>query len=128
MKKIRKYDKYDLISKLSASHGTIMELNKKVKWVKIELDFSDNDYDNPGLISKILLPEEKLFYCFNCLNETCTKGFFNFTDVLYSAIRENKTYAIGELPPCDGYEEEGNLNYKCGCKVHYEITINYEAI
>lgn len=123
MRKKTKYNKYDLIRKLSESQTKISEINKDIISVTIELDFADNDYDDPGLKIKTLKPNDDLFYYCDCLNETCTIGFFNFKDIIFSAIKYKKT-EIGELT-CKGFEEEGNTNYTCGCKVKYKITAKF---
>lgn len=125
MKKQNKYYKYELMDKLRVSRGTIQNLNNNIKSLKIELDFSDNDYYSPDPVSRTLVPNDNIFFAFDCTNDSCTKGFYDLSDIIYSTIRNKKEVVEGEYF-CDGSLDELNLNFKCSSKVSYRISIDYD--
>mgnify|MGYP000846056162 CR=1 FL=1 len=122
---MKKDNRYLVIGMLSESRELISQINRKVKEVLIELDFGENDeyYHEP--YSKTLLPTDKAFYTFTCINHSCTGGFYNFTEYLDRAIRGNKKFVEGRIS-CDTWQDRERVGQnKCLSIVNFKITVDY---
>jgi hypothetical protein len=103
----------------------ISQINSKVVEVLIELDFSENVENSHEPFSTTLLPAEKASFTYTCINRSCTKKFYDFTEFLDDAIRGNKKIVEGRIS-CDGWQDKQRIGQnQCLSMVNFKITVSY---
>lgn len=119
---MKKRNKYEMLAFISQGRPTIQELNPQIKNVIIDEDFSDNfEYAIKKPYSRVLKPSDKAFYAIDCINPSCTNGFLDISNDLFSILRESKPSISGILS-CDGWQDEERIgNHRCLANVKYTI-------
>jgi hypothetical protein len=119
---MKKRNKYEILAFISQGRPTIQELNPRIKNIVIDEDFSDNfEYAIKKPYSIELKPSDKAFYAIDCINPSCTKGFFDISNDLFSLLKDSKSSISGVLS-CDGWQDERRIgNHRCLARVKYSI-------
>ena len=61
----------------------------------------------------------------SCMNNDCTKGYFDLSNRIQNMIHSSERFCEGELV-CDGYQDAERINInQCFCKLFYKIQIEY---
>ena len=68
------------------------------------------------------------FYIFlSCINNTCVRGGFDFTNKTRRAIVHKLPVSKGEMS-CNGWSDAEHIDAcKCLAKIEYEITVDFRA-
>ncbi len=123
---MKKRNKYEILAFISQGSPTIQELNPRIKNIFIDEDYSDNsEYVIKKPYSRELKPSDKAFYAIDCINNSCTNGYLDISNDLYSLIRDGKSSMSGAIS-CDGWQDEERIgNHRCLAKVNYTIRAIY---
>ena len=121
----KKPNKYEIIHQLRESYPTIESINPKVEKIIIDLDFSENYEYKHDNYSIVLKPEEKAFSAPDCINQSCTKGYYPIYSKVYQCIKDKKSEESGRLSCERWQDEERRGNHQCLSRVSYHIRVFY---
>ena len=123
---MKKRNKYEILAFIENGKPTINSVNPLIKRISIDLDFSENIEYSHKPYSSILKPSDKIFFAPNCINRTCTKGYFEISSDLYDLVQNNKKQLKGNIT-CDGWQDQERIgNHQCLAKVSYTIKVEFE--
>ncbi|HEY5590350.1 MAG TPA: hypothetical protein VIK55_04960 [Paludibacter sp.] len=123
---MKKRNKYEILAFIHQGKPLVKELNPRVKKLIIDIDFEGNDEYSHSPYSRELNPTDRVIFTINCINQSCTKGYFDISNVLYSFVRDNKDSITGTLT-CEGWQDTRRIgNHSCLAKVNYKIEAIYE--
>lgn len=95
---------------------------------KVEVNYKGKScsWDGNEIAGKLEVhPNQLVDFLIKCPNSSCTGIGIDLNSEVLNALSKGIGYITGEKE-CDGYEDaERYGNYKCGSKLHYEITIDY---
>jgi hypothetical protein len=60
-----------------------VSVNPKVTKINIDLSFDENFEYSHKPSSSILSPTDKVFFAPDCINRSCTKGYFDISSEIY---------------------------------------------
>lgn len=123
---MKKRNKYEILAFIKDGKPAISSVNPRIKKIIIYLDFSKNfEYSHKPYFS-VLKPSDEIFYAPDCINRSCTKGYFDISSDLYDLVRNNKNEIKGSLT-CDGWQDQERIgNHQCFAKVSYTIKAEFE--
>jgi hypothetical protein len=120
-------NKFELIQFMHQGRQSLKEINSNIEKLTISLDFTNNCEYSHKPYSVDLKPEDKAVFTPDCINLSCTKGFFDLTNVIDSLLRNNEISTSGELT-CDGWQSSTKIgNHKCLATLSYEILAKYKV-
>ena len=123
---MRKRNKYEILAFIHQGAPMIKELNPRVKKIIIDIDFEGNFEYSHSPYSQELNPSDRVIFTIDCINQSCTKGYFDISNVIYSLVRDNKDSITGTLI-CDGWQDTRRIgNHSCLAKVSYNIQAIFE--
>lgn len=104
---------------------TIASINSKVSYILIDLDFSGNSEYFREAYSIKKISSDKAFFVFDCINHSCTKGYYNLTNEIYNLIKNNEAELKGTLS-CDGWQDSRRVgNNNCRARLNYLVRVIY---
>jgi hypothetical protein len=122
---MKKKNKYEILAITKSNKPTIMSINPNIKKIVIEMNFSENVEYFHKPYSSVLTPIDKAFFAPNCINSSCTKGYFDISSEIHDLIKHNK-YQVKGTKTCDGWQDEERIwNHQCLAKINYKITAEY---
>lgn len=123
---MKKRNKYETIAFMHSGKPTLLEVNPKIIEMHINIDFSKNfEYSHEPYVLT-LKPTDQIICTPDCINNSCTKGFFDLTNEINMLLRDQKTFLASDLK-CDGWQDsERKGNNKCLAVLTFEITAKYQ--
>lgn len=123
---MKKRKKDEIIAFKHAGKPNLKEVNPKIIQVFINLDFSKNVEYSHDSYKMTLRPYDKITCTPDCINHSCTEGYFDLTNEIYKLLKDQLKIITGELV-CEGWQDtERVCNHRCMAKVAFQITAEYE--
>jgi hypothetical protein len=122
---MKKRDKYEIIDFMHKGKPRLFEINPDIEQVNVLLDFK-NDENIHISIQREIRPQDSSVFFTDCINLSCTKGFFDLTNDIFYLLRDRKAVSKGVIK-CDGWQdEERKNNHKCLTTLEFEIVAKYK--
>jgi hypothetical protein len=122
---MKKRNKYEIINFIHQGKPTLKQINPEIENLTIKLDYSKSIEYSGKSVTLNLKPNDSSVVTPECINRTCTKGFFDLTNIIYFLLRDKKEKISGELN-CDGKQDLKHTDYNCHVKLCYEIIPTYK--
>lgn len=117
-----KRNKYEIIALIHQDAPTLKEINPDIEKLTINLDYSKSiEYSHPShTFDK--MPNNSVVCTPECLDEFCSKGYFDLTSQIIELLQRKNNKSTGELH-CDGKHKN---NYSCLVILSFELIATYK--
>lgn len=123
---MKKRNKYEIIDIKHKGKPLLFEINPDIEQIIIYLDFTC-DENTHKFIQRELKPHDKSAFVTDCINPTCTEGFFDLTNDIFFLLRDKKKVTNGVMK-CDGWQDEERVNNnKCLTTLNFSIVAKYKS-